>query len=188
MAGRRLILVKHSVPEIRPDVPPAEWGLTEAGRARARDLAVRLPAPAATALFASTEPKARETAEILAATWDVPVRVLPDLREHERPEPGLLQREQFEGRIRELFARPADRVFGAESADSARKRFTMAVMRLLAANTGDVAVVAHGTVITLFVAEATGVEPFAFWQRLTLPSAVTLSVPDLRVETVVAID
>ena len=44
----------------------------------------------------------------------------------------------------------------------------------------DLIVVSHGTVMTLFVAEATGVDPFAFWKKLEMPCAVTLSVPELH--------
>jgi broad specificity phosphatase PhoE len=92
----------------------------------------------------------------------------------------ILTRDDFEARVRSLFARPADVVFGVESADRARLRFTQAVMRLLLRAREDVIVVSHGTVMTLFVAEAAGVEPFAFWKGLEMPCAVTLSLPELR--------
>ena len=95
----------------------------------------------------------------------------------------MLTREAFEARVRDLFARPSELVFGSETADQARRRYTMAVMRLVTSTSADVVIVSHGTVITLFVAEAAGVNPFAFWQRLEMPSAVTLSLPDLKVES-----
>ena len=43
----------------------------------------------------------------------------------------------------------------------------------------NVVIVAHGTVITLYVAQHTGVEPLPLWRRLGLPSFVVLSLPDL---------
>jgi broad specificity phosphatase PhoE len=45
----------------------------------------------------------------------------------------------------------------------------------------DLAVVAHGTVITLFVAQTNSIDPFKFWQRLGLPSYVVLLLPDLSI-------
>jgi broad specificity phosphatase PhoE len=43
----------------------------------------------------------------------------------------------------------------------------------------------HGTVLTLFVARVTGLEPFALWKRLGLPSFVVLSLPQLELVRVV---
>jgi broad specificity phosphatase PhoE len=46
----------------------------------------------------------------------------------------------------------------------------------------NVAVVAHGTVITLFVARHGAVEPFVFWKRLGLPSFCVLTLLPFRLE------
>ena len=168
------------MPDLRADTPSAEWRLGETGRARAHELALHMDPGDARVVFASREPKAVETADIMATAWGLEAQPVAGLHEHERPLPELMERAAYEQRIRDLFARPSDRVFGAESADEARRRFTLAVMRLVTSSPGDVVAVTHGTVLTLFVAEATGVEPFAFWRRLDLPCAVTLSLPDLK--------
>jgi broad specificity phosphatase PhoE len=172
------------MPELQADTPSAEWRLGETGRARAHQLARYVDPGDARVVFASREPKAIETADIMAAAWGLEAQPVAGLHEHERPLPELIEREAYEERIRDLFARPSERVFGAESADEARRRFTMAVMRLVTSSRGDVVAVTHGTVLTLFVAEAVGVEPFAFWRRLGLPCAVTLSLPDLKLAAV----
>lgn len=184
-AGRRLILVKHALPEIRRERPAAEWPLSEAGRAAAVQLARRVVFEGVTRVFTSHEPKAAGTARALAAVWGLEVEEVPGLHEHERPEAHWMSREEFDGRVRELFARPGERVFGMESADEARRRFTMALMRLVTRAPGDAVVVSHGTVITLFVAGAAGVEPFSFWRGLGMPCAVTLSMPELALAGVV---
>jgi len=172
--------VRHSVPDIRRDVPAAAWRLSDAGVARATALARRLDPGSARVVHSSEEPKAVETARALAAAWACDVRTVRGLQEHERPVAQMLTREAFEARIRDLFARPGELVFGAETAEHARRRFTMAVMRAVAASLDDVIVVSHGTVMTLFVAEAAGVEPFAFWRKLDLPCGVVMSVPELQ--------
>jgi hypothetical protein len=50
-----------------------------------------------------------------------------------------------------------------------------------------VVVVAHGTVISLYVAGRTGAPPFGLWKRLGLPSFVVVTVPDGRVVSVVEV-
>lgn len=179
---RRLILVRHSIPDIRRDVPAAEWRLSAEGVARAREFARRLQPAGALQVFTSSEPKAIETAQALAEAWGLPVEQVTGLQEHERPQAQMLSRDVFEGKIAELFSKPNQLVLGAETADQARRRFTAALMRLLTRGTGDVVVVSHGTVMTLFVAEVTGMEPFAFWKRQEMPFAVTLTLPELRLE------
>jgi broad specificity phosphatase PhoE len=177
---RRLILFRHSLPDVRRDMPAAEWHLSPEGVARARALARRLQPNDANAVFTSREPKAIETAEVIAGELGLDVEAVPGLHEHERPRAQMLSRDTFEQSVRNLFARPTELVFGAETADQARRRFTLAVMRLVTRSISDVMIVTHGTVMTLFVAEATGVEPFAFWKRQEMPFAVTLTLPELR--------
>lgn len=182
MAERRLTMVRHSLSEIRPDLPPALWRLSSDGVTRARSFAMRLDPGTATCVFTSSEPKAAETAHLLGGIWKVPVEEVAGLHEHERHEARILSRAQFEERIREMFARPSELVFGAESADDARRRFTATVMHLIRRTVGDLVIVSHGTVMALFVGAETGIEPFPFWKRQEMPFAVTLALPDLILE------
>ena len=77
-------------------------------------------------------------------------------------------------------------ISGHETADQAHHRFSQALASLLEQYLDqNVAVVAHGTVITLFVTRAVGLQPFAFWKRLGLPSFVVLSVPGFDILSVV---
>ena len=179
--GRRLVLVRHSVPEIEREVPAASWQLSEAGKTRAAAFARQLDPGSARTIFTSEEPKALETARALASVWALPVEAVPGLQEHERPVAQILTRERFEERIRQMFARPLEPVFGTETAEHARRRFSLALMRLIARSADDVVAVSHGTVMTLFVAEATGVAPFALWKSLEMPCAVTLTIPGLQI-------
>jgi len=49
----------------------------------------------------------------------------------------------------------------------------------------NVVVFTHGTVLSLYVARATGIEPFALWKRLGLPSFVVLTLPQCKIIRVV---
>ena len=177
---QRLVLVRHSSPLVRIDRPASEWPLSEQGVRRVRELASVLDAERVRAVYSSPEPKALETAMALGSLWHVPVQAIDGLHEHDRSNVPLLTSVDFEHRLRESFDRPFDVVFGRESAEAARRRFSAAVMRLLMTARDDVVVVTHGTVLTLFVAAATGLAPYAFWRRLDTPCAVTLTLPDLR--------
>lgn len=163
-------------------MPAARWRLSAEGIARAAALAGRLQPGNADRIFTSPEPKALHTARILGAAWTMPVEEVAGLREHERPEARILPSDQFEERVRDVFARPSEAVFGAESADAALGRFDFTVADLLEQSDRDVVIVSHGTVIALFVAKHTGRNAFEFWKQQQMPFAVTLELPALRLE------
>ncbi|CAG0954495.1 partial 2,3-bisphosphoglycerate-dependent phosphoglycerate mutase, partial [Anaerolineae bacterium] len=104
-----------------------------------------------------------------------PFEIGEGLHEHDRRNVPFMPLEQLEARVAEFFAKPNELVLGNETADAAHTRFANALERVLEKHPDkDIAVVAHGTVIALFIAR-TNVMPFEFWKRLGLPSIVVLS-------------
>ncbi|MFP4343187.1 MAG: histidine phosphatase family protein [Anaerolineales bacterium] len=184
---RHLILVRHSIPEIRADLPAAEWQLSEAGRQRCLTLAEELRALDPAFMVTSREPKALETGRLVARELHLPVEEHADLHEHDRRDVPLMpSREAFEVLVTRLFREPDLLVFGRETAVEARERFTAAVQAVMEQHReGNVAIVSHGTVITLYVAEATGLDPVPFWRSLGLPALVVLSWPACELQRVV---
>jgi broad specificity phosphatase PhoE len=181
-----LILIRHSQPEIDPTLPASQWRLSETGRLRCRPLADRLTVHHPDVIVASAEPKAVETAQIVAALLDKPFETAEGLHEHDRHDVGPLSKAQFEAAVADLFANPQRLVFGRETADQAHRRFAKAIAGVLARHPGNnVAVVTHGTVMTLFVARTTGLEPLPFWKELGLPAFVVLSRPQFGLVTVI---
>jgi broad specificity phosphatase PhoE len=169
-----------------PEVPASQWRLSETGRQRCLLLAKRLAGYRPQAIVASVEPKAVETAQLVAAQLGIAVEVGAGLHEHDRREVGWLPAAAFEAAVAALFAHPDVLVMGSETATQARERFARAVEAVLQRHTaGNVVIVAHGTVIALFVAAVAGIEPFALWQRLGLPSFVVLTLPGLELQAVV---
>lgn len=168
---RHLILVRHSLPEIQAGVPAREWRLSEEGRARCRPLAKEIAARfAPVAIASSDEPKAVETAELTAAALGLSVEIEPDLREHERPSGLMLSEAAFQATIAGFFSHPQELVYGGETASEALSRFSTGIARLLATRpVGDIVVVTHGTVMSLYCASRTGDDPFTLWQSLRLP-------------------
>ena len=182
-----LILVKHARPEVRPDVPAAQWGLSAAGREAAVALAARLEPYAPFAVFSSPEPKAVQTAQAVCGHLGVGLRTRAGLREHDRDGVPLLSADEFISGVTRCLRSPDALVFGSETATQALDRFAGAVHAILETAQGEsVVVVAHGTVISLFVGRCMGVDPLPIWQQLGLPSYVVMSVPDLTEMEIVA--
>ena len=172
-----LIFFRHSLPAIDPAVPAREWHLSEEGLQRCRLLAVSLGNRNPARIVSSLEPKALETAQMIATTIGMPFETAPGLHEHVRNREKYTDRKVFEASVRTFFAHPGLVVYGDESADQAHARFTQAVEGIQERYPGQtpLVIVSHGTVISLFVARACGVDPYRVWKSLRMPCMVIIS-------------
>jgi broad specificity phosphatase PhoE len=178
---KRLILIKHSEPSIDQGAPPNSWRLSEEGRRRSTTLAARLRPYGPDVVVTSEEPKAAETARIVADRLGLEFDTHPRLHEHDRTGAPFGTQEDFERSARAFFENPGKLVWGNETAEQAGRRFSRAMDEILERYPDEsVAVVTHGTVITLFVARYAEMEPFEFWKRLGLPSFCVLAPPRLE--------
>jgi broad specificity phosphatase PhoE len=180
--GRRLILVRHSLPEFVTGMPASQWHLSAEGRRRCRQLAERLAAHDLAVIVTSKEPKAIETGQILAEMLGVGLQVASGLHEQERRVvTDMGRQEQFRAQVVRFFERPDELVMGYETAEQAHTRFHAAVAGVVEQHpTTNLAIVSHGTVITLLIAHANHLDPVLLWQSLGLPAFAALSLPDLR--------
>ncbi len=177
---RRLLLVRHAAPAKNSAVPAREWALSPSGHADAARLADLLAPYVPSAILASDELKARQTAQPLADRLGLPVEVIAGLREHERRTVGYLGDEAFQATMARFFAEPDTLAFGEETASQALARFTAAIEDALICHpSGDIALFTHGTVMSLFVAAHSDREPMEFWWHLHLPAWVIFTIPDL---------
>ncbi len=167
-----LILIKHSLATPDPEVPPKQWRLTPEGRARCRKLASSLRIFKPQVIVASEEPKATETAELLARSLKLDWHSEPGLDEHRRP---YVPEHEFQASMQRFFAAPEERGFGDESAVEARNRFAAAIDSAITRESeSNVAIVSHGTVIALYAAPYFQVGAAALWARLESPSFVVI--------------
>ena len=175
----RLVLVKHSLPEISPERPRSEWRLSDEGRVRAVRLGERLRTYDVDRIVTSPEPKAFETATVVAQTLgSITVETLDALREHDDRDAPFQDETSFRATVRRFFAHSNEAVFGPETADDAQRRLASGVEALLRSREGAATVVvAHGRVISLFVARRNAEDPYVLWGRLGLPSFVVLELP-----------
>lgn len=169
-----------------PGQPAAEWRLSQAGRQRCARLAELAAAHQPQALYCSWEPKAQETAGLIAGRLGLTAQPAGGLHEHERRRAPFTSRPAFEAGIQEFFAHPDRLVYGEETAGQAAARFQTAVSALLDQHPGQsLAIVAHGTVITLFIQKIHPISPFEFWRSLGLPALLVVERPGLRLIQVV---
>ena len=108
-------MVRHSNPEMERDQPASAWRLDEVGRRRSKLLTDRLRGFSPDVVWSSREPKAVETAEIVAAAFGVPVRTADGLEEHHRRGvPYFLTNDEFESAVEQLFCSPDQLVLGTD--------------------------------------------------------------------------
>jgi broad specificity phosphatase PhoE len=175
--NKYLILVKHSLPEIVENIPARDWHLSKDGQLRAERLAKRLLTYNVEVLISSVEPKAIETALTIAEVNRLNVQIMEGLHEHDRNGTPYLSADEFQNSVREFFQKPNTLVFGNETAEQAHKRFSGIVHSVLETHPDKrVIIVAHGTVISLFVSHLTGAEGFSLWKELGLPGFVVLDI------------
>ena len=175
---RKLILIKHARPQVEADLPSSEWRLSDEGRLACPALAQRVAAHEPAIIISSDEPKAMETAQLVAEAMGKPFRTALDLHEHERDNVPYMPTREFISWMAVFFKKPREQVLGDESADEALERFGGAVDSVLAANPeGNIATVTHGTVIALLAASRAGMDGYQLWRRMQLPSYLVFTVP-----------
>lgn len=187
--NKYLILVKHSVPEIEADQPANTWKLSKEGRLRARRLAEQLKSFDPEVIISSDEPKAKETAEIVASQLQLAMQIVHDLHEHARSHVPYLSHDAFQISMRDFFQKPDELVFGEETASQAYTRFYRAVHAVLNEHRNKtIVIVTHGTVISLFVSRLTGSSDLELWNKLGLPSFIAMDLYSntLLVKSVIA--
>ncbi len=184
--SHRLILVKHAMPEIDPQLLAPRWPLSPAGREASVVLAKRLARYRPTRVVTSIEPKAAETGAIVAGALGLPVSNAPGLHEHDQGDVAFMGTDDWNAAVAAVFARPDEVVLGRESVNDAGDRFASAVAVVRDEFPDDrIVIVAHGRVVSLAVARANGIDGFDLWRRLGLPSFVVIDPRDWRVIEVV---
>jgi broad specificity phosphatase PhoE len=171
MGEPALILVRHGRPKIDLDAPPTTWTLCHEGQVGCAQLAEQIVAYKPTAVVASPDPKALETAQILAHRLGLEVVVDEGLHEHKRPAASFGSEQEFRDSIAKVFAQPAAAASGGESTQQAAERLA----KTLAKYQGKpLLAVTHGTVLSLYLAERLGVDAHDLWRSLHMPDAFVL--------------
>lgn len=182
----RLFLIKHAKPQIVAEVSAKDWRLSDEGREASARLADHLRDFGITWVVTSTEAKAWETGLILAEKLGLSCSSEPNLYEHARASTQWISDPQeWHSLVERFFAQPTDLVFGEETADGAHSRFATALREtVMKYPNQSLALVAHGTVISLLVSRANQLDGFGLWKRLGLPSWVEVEWPSLYLKAI----
>jgi len=147
-----VFFITHPDVAIDPNVPVPDWSLNERGRARMHAASVQPWLQGVRRIFASSERKARDAAQILAEGLGLDgYSIVDDLAENDRSATGYLSKQEFEATADAFFARPQESIRGWEPALVAEARIVCAVEQILseAADPVDLAVIGHGGTGTL---------------------------------------
>jgi broad specificity phosphatase PhoE len=180
---RTLYLIRHASPVLQPNVPSAEWTLSERGITEAGQLAKLAGDWGIRAVYTSAQPKAKATALILGEACGLPASVVDGLEEL-RFDEWIGNADAFSESVRSILEHPEMAFRGAERASAAAARFEAAV-RILEQGDFPAAAVSHGRVITAYLADLLGIDdPFAFWRSIPMPgwAALDLDGPRLVAE------
>jgi broad specificity phosphatase PhoE len=156
---KKVYLIRHALPDFpggnRMCIGITDIPLGAAGFAQAAEMAKNLPP--VTAVFSSPLTRAVQTAEAIG----LPVTVLDGLRELDAGEWDGLTFDEIRQRFPDLYAaRAHDQTLplpGAEDHAAGLARFQNAMALAASQSPGDLAVVAHGGIIALFLQQITGI-------------------------------
>ena len=167
MGETRIILIRHAHAVIVPDLPEADWPLSEDGIAQAEELADRLHAFAIDHLWSSPFTRARATLKPFADRMRAPLRIHHDLRERLLSSAKL---DDWETHLKRSFDDPDYVLEGGESGRDCLGRFVPALTEIAEQHRGEtVAVASHGNVISLFLSMLDPKLGFDFWKSIRNP-------------------
>ena len=155
---RTFYLITHPNVVISRDVPVPRWPLSELGKQRMR-AGLRQPwVRELTSIYCSTEQKAIDGAQILAAHLGIGFEQVAELGENDRSATGFLPPDEFERVADQFFGSPDESIRGWERAVDAQARIVRAVERIAGEDRtgGAVAIISHGAVGTLLYCHLAG--------------------------------
>jgi broad specificity phosphatase PhoE len=180
-SNSRLILVRHGQTKIDPKTPVAEWRLDPQGGADLARLAALPLFQGARRIVASTEPKALLTAEAIRSAHGLgQIDAFDGLREIHK----ATFVEDHDGVMARFFAEPTTAVLPRwEVAATATARFRACLDELIPTMDGDLVVVSHGTILSLYLANLLGqerVDP-AVWAAIGFPDLAVVDLWERRI-------
>lgn len=172
---RALYLIRHASPSVQPNVPAAEWNLSERGIEEAGRLGDIARTWDLRALYTSTEAKSQATALIVGEDCGLGTTAVQGLEEL-RFDEWIGNADAFSDAVKSILEHPEMVVRGAERASAAAARFAAAV-RIVEQGALPAAVVSHGRVLASYLAGLFRIEdPFTLWRSIPMPGWALLDL------------
>jgi broad specificity phosphatase PhoE len=176
---RPVYLIRHASPNVQPNVPAADWTLSDRGIAEAERLAEEAQSWELRALYTSAESKAKATALIIGDACGLDASVVQGMEEL-RFDEWIGNADAFSDAVKSILEHPDTSMRGAERASAAAARFADA-MRIVEQGEMPAAVVSHGRVLTAYLDHALHLEdPFALWRSIAMPGWALLDLDGPR--------
>lgn len=186
LAGVELILVRHGLPE-RKELTTgiADPELTADGRRQAELMAAYLATESIDAVYVSPLRRARQTAAPLEHELGIAATVVDDVAEYDRDASEYIPIEELKAAGDPRFYDMTSGAWGgSDPRDEFDARVTAAIDGLIDAHPGDrIAVVCHGGVINLVLAQVLGIDsdgPGFFYPNYTSIHRVAASRSGIR--------
>jgi broad specificity phosphatase PhoE len=155
-----VFFITHPDVVIDPGVPVPDWPLNERGRARMHAMTAQPWTRGVRRIFASSERKACDAAQILAEDLGLDgYSVIADLGENDRSATGFLARDEFDATVDAFFAKPKESIRGWEPAADAQARIVRAIEQVVSQAlepAADIAILGHGGTGTLLYCHLAG--------------------------------
>ena len=163
---RLVYFITHPDVVIDPAVPVPQWPLSSRGRERMKKLLAQPWMDSISSVYCSTEQKAIDGAEILAAHLSIGYEMIKELGEIDRSATGYLPEEEHTDTAKAFFAYPETSVRGWEKAVDAQRRIVRSIEGVIEGDKGEgsIAIVSHGGVGTLYLCHLKG-HPISWEER-----------------------
>jgi len=177
---RIIVLIRHSNTQPDPNSVSKNWTLTEDGEANALKLSSRLTEYNITKIYASEEPKACATGEIIGHELGLSYEIAEGLHETRRETaPFYDSKDDFIQAVKVAMDSPDEILYGEEAFADALKRFETSLNTLIFNHPQEnLAIVSHGTVMSLFISKILGMNTYSVWQCLGMPAYIAFKLPD----------
>ncbi|MBN2470210.1 MAG: histidine phosphatase family protein [Anaerolineae bacterium] len=156
-----LYLIRHPHTRVDLATPATEWGLSDAGETQAEALLEAPFWPHISAIYPSREPKTIAAAKEAALAFTLSVIPRAALGEVDRTAYVPPDEATYQATVTAFFAQPGHSPHGWEPARTALERIKAEIARLNALHGPDesFAIVSHGLVLTLLMADLRGEPP-----------------------------
>ncbi len=175
----RLIVVRHAEPDIDFLKPAAEWPLTSRGVESTRRLATVLSRLHPTAIVASPERKAVETAMLIAESLELPMSIDERIAEQGAgPDEFIEDYNEFRSLVQRHFEQPDDLVFRREPSRAAGERFGRCVESCVgqAEEPGVPVLVSHGRIMASWLGRVVDQSPWDIWNEFRMPDLIEVDL------------
>lgn len=165
----KLIFIRHSKTTINFKIPITQWELSEEGKILAKELSYDERIKNVDLIYSSDQKKAIQTAEIIAQTNDIPMKIEPHLTELSSITNGII--ENFDEVVHDFNEGNIDRINDGETIEEGFERFNSAVNKIVKLN-GDkktIGIVSHGEILSIYLSKKLGKSINKIHENMKMP-------------------